>query len=1128
VKGSANSNAMMFCFSDPRQQRIYKNLRELVGPGPAAFFRDVCMLMDKPDILQSTAHLVAHLLREVESALRSVLEPIIEQDDSKFDCLSGEKQEKQQKDSKKQQVRRILRSLGISENSDEAKAWLELVDLSSIAHRRALDPPRSTNEIQELWEKAQTLLSILLPKIRERFLQWFRLIDEMLDKPMLTKEDIKLLRNRIPNNIVIYRYFFDHLENPNCIELLRKGSFFKNPPRAEWNEEKGTVRLPLWPAARYLARMAQYKPKLVAEIIQEMPETDNAFVHCDLIDAMLAMPPEVVASIAEKAPKWAESSYPPVPEKLGRLIVHLAQGGKIDEALELARVLLDVLPDSSKKWYPSYPVHQTRIDLWNYENILKEHFPVLVRTGGLKALELLCDLLEKALRLSQKQVKGGVRAEYSWIWRPTIEHHPQNLGHRLRNLLVSGVRDAAIFLVSEGRASVAQVIEALERRRFKVFRRIELHVLAKFAEQADKVFVQCLTDRDLFDDVDLRYEYVQLLQKGFPYLSLEAQKTILGWIEAGPDIEHFREREELNKGSAPSDKEIKRYREVWQRDWLARIGVDNLPEEWQGRYYQLINTYGEPQHPEFVSYTVSWVGPTSPKTADELKKMSIEEIVKFLITWVPPENPIGEPSPEGLGRVLSAAVADDPDRFASEATRFKGLDPTYVRALLSGLREALEEDKTYEWAPVLELCQWVVDQPSEIPGRRIREWDADPDWCWTRRAIAHLLSTGFEKNSIPIDFRERVWAILEPLTDDSDPTPEEEKRYSGSDVDPAFLSVNTTRGEAMHAVVHYALWIRRHIEKQGNARERLSKGFDEMPEVRKVLETHLDTQSEPSLAIRSVYGRWFPWFALLDANWAKDNVARIFPLEEQNRDYFEAAWNTYLVFNQPYSSVFQLLSRQYRIAVERIDSPRGEERWLADPDKKLAEHLMVYHWRGQLDLTDPLLLTFWRKAPDELRGYAIEFIGRRLKQTEKAIPRIIINRLQRLWEERILRAQEDCTNHQKELSAFGWWFVSNKFDLDWAINQLINVLTLSHRIEPVHMVLEQLTTAADTYPKESVKCLGMIAEGEQEGWNLYANRGHIQRILEKAMQNRNAREAAIRVINYLGSRGFLEFRNLLK
>ncbi len=63
-------------FKDAQQERIYIKLHSLVGRGASAFYRDACRLMEMDNSLESTTHLVGHLLREIESSLRSVLVPI--------------------------------------------------------------------------------------------------------------------------------------------------------------------------------------------------------------------------------------------------------------------------------------------------------------------------------------------------------------------------------------------------------------------------------------------------------------------------------------------------------------------------------------------------------------------------------------------------------------------------------------------------------------------------------------------------------------------------------------------------------------------------------------------------------------------------------------------------------------------------------------------------------------------------------------------------------------------------------------------------------------------------------------------------------------------------------------------
>ena len=96
-------------------------------------------------------------------------------------------------------------------------------------------------------------------------------------------------------------------------------------------------------------------------------------------------------------------------------------------------------------------------------------------------------------------------------------------------------------------------------------------------------------------------------------------------------------------------------------------------------------------------------------------------------------------------------------------------------------------------------------------------------------------------------------------------------------MEPSTLAINTVRGKALNAVVAYALWVRHYLDKQNPI---LAMTFDAMPEVREVLDEHLDVGLEPTLTIRSIYGRHFPWLFLLDPAWAALAVPRIFTADD--------------------------------------------------------------------------------------------------------------------------------------------------------------------------------------------------------------------------------------------------------
>lgn len=955
-------------------------------------------------------------------------------------------------------------------------------------------------------------------------------------RPDIVQKALQVIRKRTAN----YEYFFDHLNSPAWIEPLYQGGYFRKPPPAEQIGEH--VRYRRWPESEYLARMVRISAaqQQVLDIALGIPDTDNVRVHEDLADIALSLPPSMATRFVPEARKWLGARHHLLlPEKLGALITHLAKGDEGTPALTLAKAVLAVVPDQTPTederhdgiFSPTRGPHP-RFEEWVYERVLKQHVPTLVEMIGEPALVLLCDVLAAAVPIWPPAEEDGILADYSDAWRPAIENHGQNSPHSLKDHLVTAVRDAAELILRLDPGRLTSVVTLLEARKNLVFHRIALHLMRHFPGAALELVAARLTDRHRFENVGLHHEYVLLTKDGFPRLAEQEQETILKWIAEGPNLEEWRDFQEQFAGRRPSNQDAQQYKRTWQRDRLAPL-ANALSTTWKQYYDELIRDFGLAEHPEFLVYSErTWVGPTSPKSREELRSMSTDEIATFLGNWELPGDS-RSPTPEGLGRALADVVASDPQPFAAAASRFQTVDPTYVRNLLSGLRDAVRKGRPFAWEPVLDLAQWVVEQNRGAPEVSAGSADRDPGWGWSRKAVADLLSTGLDDGpaEMPFRLRQRVWAVLRPLTDDPNPTPEHEARYEGANMDPATLSINTTRGEAIHTVLHYALWVRRSLEAEGQSS--LDRSFDEMPEVRDVLELHLDPKLEPSLAIRSVYGQWFPWLLLLDSRWTAANKGRIFPAAPDQGDLLEAAWETYIVFCKLYDAAFDTLREEYGRAIDRIGVQSGHKHHQRDVDQRLAEHLMEAYWRGKLSLDDSesLLGRFYTKADDVLRGHAMEFMGRSLDNTDGELSVQIINRLKALWRYRTAAAQASvATDFREELSGFGWWFASRYFDPDWALPELVEILHLVHVAEPSHLVAERLAEIAAEYPLEVVECFKDILHWDNEGWRIAGLKNELRSALSTILNGAIpvAKSAAEDLIHQLGARGHREFRDLLQ
>lgn len=917
-----------------------------------------------------------------------------------------------------------------------------------------------------------------------------------------------------------YEYFFSQLQTPVWIRPLKQAGMFSIPPPPE--REGDLISFPRWPESEYLARMASIAPEIVMDVILQMPITENIRVNEDLIDAALAMPAELAVKISDRTKIWVESKYTPLfPEKLGTYVAHLAKGGQKAEALGLTKTVLAVLPDADKERYLDEnpyrisPQPRARFATWDYRIILQTIIPDLVEVGGKESFDVFCDLLTDAIQLSRNRSDDLGPEDYSYIWRSDIE---SSSGHDdVKEILVSAVRRSGEELLGKSSDLLSEIIADLEHRPWRIFHRIGLYYLHLFPEPGKELIAQRLTDRSLFGDLGLWHEFFLLAQEHFSRLEPEEQSIFLNWVTNGPPA-----------GTVDDHKEER----FWKFRRLAPIR-EVLPDEFRQFYDELAEEFGEIEWPQYVSPPITMhFGYESPKSVEELQQMTFEEIISFLKEWQP-SNVSQRQTPEGLGQQLTAAVASDPERFAKEVESIKQLDPTYVRAVLSGLRDALQKRGLAAWPTILKLCKWVIDQPSELAATRGRITEEDPDWTWTKGSIESLIEDGLksETSNIPFNLRQNVWAVLVPLTNDPQPTPNSE---AASTSDPLTLSLNTLRGQAMHCVFRYALWCKRHLESDDSSDGYL--GLDSIPEVRDVLRLHLDPANDPSIAVRAVYGQWLPWLTQLDAEWTIRNLDRIFPKEDQFKPLLDAGWNTYVIYNAPYNDVFSLLRQEYRAAVERIGAGPREKKYGRDPEGRLAEHLMVLYARGRItfDDDDRLLARFYEVAPGDVRAHAIWFFGRDLIDIKEVIPREVLERLRNLWTRRIdeARGAESKGPYTSELAAYGGWFASGKFDELWALTQLRDVLKFAGAIEPYHSVLERLAKVASLFPDLAVESLSLMIEADKKRQYTYVWHEHLTTILVTALtsNDKSAQQSAKALINKLlaRDRAYGHFRELLR
>ncbi len=202
----------------------------------------------------------------------------------------------------------------------------------------------------------------------------------------------------------------------------------------------------------------------------------------------------------------------------------------------------------------------------------------------------------------------------------------------------------------------------------------------------------------------------------------------------------------------------------------------------------------------------------SPIPVEELIAKPDAELLTFLSNWKPKpkDHSFDEPNASGLAKAFAEALQKQPERFLDIADRMTILNPTCVRDFLYFLVSRAKQKESIPWEKVVKFCQWIVQQPNDAPKSNDHNWrEGEPDFTSARQEIAGLIQHGSNDYSyaIPWNLRASVFDLLNHLCTEYD------RRLEANSFGRDFWTqaINSVRGEAAHALIDLAFWIKRHL-----------------------------------------------------------------------------------------------------------------------------------------------------------------------------------------------------------------------------------------------------------------------------------------------------------------------------
>ena len=331
---------------DQAQLRLHRQLL-LLGMAPARSYEDACRIASGSVGLATSSHLLFHLAREIDSHIRQVCGTLSkEETPPEEEVVQLEEVENDDgSDGARKSVQRAAVALGFDPDGELMSKWRELVSkrFYKYAHRGDLGGPRPIDaDLLRFWDETQRLWSIVLDRLEGRIADFYPTLDGLIQKDRPRKQDLKVLRQEIPNNHVTLGYFFDRLDGPGWLSPLRRAGMFAHPPPVVPGE--AGLQAPPWPQASYLHRMADQDPSGVAEILQDLTDIENPTVLEQLATVAVALPSKEAAGLVDVYLFWLRTPFNKtlVTMRLTDLVQRFLADGFSAEAIRLSREVLRI------------------------------------------------------------------------------------------------------------------------------------------------------------------------------------------------------------------------------------------------------------------------------------------------------------------------------------------------------------------------------------------------------------------------------------------------------------------------------------------------------------------------------------------------------------------------------------------------------------------------------------------------------------------------------------------------------------------------------------------------------------------------------------------------------------------
>jgi hypothetical protein len=652
---------------------------------------------------------------------------------------------------------------------------------------------------------------------------------------------------------------------------------------------------------------------------------------------------------------------------------------------------------------------------------------------------------EPAWMLMSERIREVMKCEgndeWSFIWQPAIEDHPQNEHHdECRNILVYACREVLLAIIEKNSEMASRHIGACLNDELQIIRRIGIHALNTKFNLASNI-VDSVLGRDLLNTT-YRHEMWHLLRNRFHEFTQTQMEAVIRQIES------------LDDDKEDDEKRV-RYLAYKKACWYAAIKDHPLIVDAYRKCLDIIEH--DPDHPDFDFYSsgARFYEPMSPFTVPHLLSYDPEMLVKEVLSYKGPKSSIDEPDLEGLLRAFRDTFKAAPEKYINDLAVFATLPPYLIFEIFAAYATMWKENREdirweIAWEKILGFCTVVISNEAF--------WDYEEsvdggEWFERRNfvpgAIAELIEAGTRDDSNAFDPKHLPQAlmIITTMLEHLD-----SRDFQETTMGALTAAINSQKGKCIESLINLSLRGCRVADKAG-----IGHGHTWTTHYEPVFARLVDSINAGGYEFAVLYARYLVNFLYMSKPWTICTMPIIFNLDHPLA--WKCAMEGYAYINIIYPEIYNFLRDGGHFERALDDQVIGDV-----VKKSIIANALVSYFAGDEILGNESAMIerlFVRQKPGELRDLAWQVWPRRSDKEKEDCD--ILPKVKDLWRRMPFKLMSSTKEWQEVASTLCTWcvFVDKPEEWEDLLLPIVSYADVSHNS---YTLIEEMAKWVDAYP----------------------------------------------------------------